>query len=354
MLLYIHIPFCDSKCFYCAFNSYVDLFHLKKEYMKSLRIQLKHELKKIPNKKLKSIFFGGGTPSCIDAIYYKDIFKDLEEFISQNTEITTEANPNSASIEWLSQMKSLGVNRVSFGVQSFDDKKLKFLGRNHNHTQAIDAINNAKKVGFIHINCDIIYDTAVDTKELIQNDLDIIKTLPIDHISAYSLTIEEGTKFFDRTNVQIENEEMTKYIFESLKSNGFTQYEISNFSKNKKARSQHNFGYWEKEDYLGVGAGAVGCFENTRYYPKTNVQEYILNPLEYEKEEKLSKEDTKFEKLFLGLRSAVGVSLDILSKSEIQKVELLEKEKKLYIKNNMFYNYDFLITDEIVLFIEDQ
>jgi len=321
--------------------------------MTSLKIQLKYELKKIPNQKLKSIFFGGGTPSCIDAIYYEDIFIELKEFISKDTEITTEANPNSASKQWLNDMKNLGVNRVSFGVQSFDDKKLKFLGRNHNHTQAIDAINNAKEVGFEHINCDIIYDTAIDTKELIQNDLNIIKTLPIDHISAYSLTIEEGTKFFDRANVQIENEEMTRYIFNSLSTDGFSQYEISNFSKNEKARSQHNFGYWEKEDYLGVGAGAVGCFEDTRYYPKKDVQEYIANPIEYEKEEKLSKEDTKFEKLFLGLRSAVGVSLDILSKSEIQKVELLEKEKKVYIKNNRFYNYDFLITDEIVLFIED-
>jgi len=321
--------------------------------MKALKIQLTNELKKIPNKKLKSIFFGGGTPSCIDAKYYTEIFEELKNFISKDTEITTEANPNSASKQWLEEMKGHGVNRVSFGVQSFDDKKLKFLGRNHNHTQAINAINWAYEVGYKHINCDIIYDTTLDTKELITNDLNIIKTLPIDHISAYSLTIEEGTKFFDRTNVKIEDEDMARYIFEFLKENNFIQYEISNFSKNKEARSKHNFGYWEKDEYLGVGAGAVGCFKDTRYYPLKDVQEYINTPLKYEKEEFLDKKDIKFEKLFLGLRSAVGVSLDIFTKSELKRINLLEKEKKINIKNNRIYNNDFMLTDEVVLFIED-
>ncbi len=353
MLLYIHIPFCDSKCFYCAFNSYVDLFHLKQEYMKALKIQLDLELKKLKNKPLKSIFFGGGTPSCIDFNYYSSIFKSLKPYIDKNTEISTEANPNSASNEWLEGMFDLGVNRVSFGVQSFDNEKLKFLGRNHNKDQAIKAINNAKKVGYKHINCDIIYDTIKDTKELIQNDLNIIKTLPIDHISAYSLTIEEGTKFFDKTNVKIEDEDMARYIFSTLNNFGFTQYEISNFSKNEKARSKHNFGYWEKDNYLGVGAGAVGCIDETRYYPNKDIQKYISDPLKYEQIEPLEKEDIKFETIFLGLRSAVGVDINILNNNELKKLQILKDEKKVYIKNHRFYNDDFMLADEIVLYLED-
>jgi len=351
LLLYIHIPFCDSKCFYCSFNSYTNLFHLKKDYIKALKIQLKFELAKLNIKSLNSIFIGGGTPSSIDANYYKEIFDILKPFITKDTEITSEANPNSASKEWLNTMFDLGLNRISFGVQSFDNDKLKFLGRNHNNTQAIYAINIAKEIGFQHINCDIIYDTIKDNKQLIDNDLNIIKNLPIDHISAYSLTIEEGTKFFSKPSVQVENIDMAKYIFEKLNSFGFIQYEISNFSKNETARSKHNFGYWNKKDYLGVGSGAVGCIQNIRYYPHKDVHEYINNPTSYENIEHLSDTDIKFETIFLGLRSQIGVDINILNESELKKLAILEKEKKVFIKNNRFYNKNFLLTDEIVLFL---
>jgi len=321
--------------------------------MKSLEIQLEFELKKTPNIIFKSIFFGGGTPSSIDSANYKNIFKILEQYMDKNTEVTSEANPNSASLSWLEGMKNLGVNRISFGVQSFDDDKLKFLGRNHNKNQAVEAINNAYNVGFRHINCDIIYDTQKDTKELISSDLKIISKLPIDHISAYSLIIEENTKFEDTPEVRIENIPLAINIFKDLENLGFKQYEISNFSKNKKARSKHNFGYWEKEDYLGVGAGAVGCFQNTRYYPKKDVQEYIDEPCIYEKEESLNAEDIKFETIFLGLRSDVGVNLDIFTKNEIKRIEILADERKILIKNNKVFNNDYLLSDEIVLFIQN-
>ena len=353
MLLYIHIPFCDSKCFYCSFNSYTNLFHLKTIYMEKLAIQLKQQLTQTKTKKLKSIFIGGGTPSCINADYYEPIFTILKPYISNTTEITTEANPNSASKQWLSQMKNLGINRVSFGVQSFDNNKLKFLGRSHNKIQAIQAINNAKELGFIHINCDIIYDTQLDTKQLIQNDLDIIQTLPIDHISAYSLTIEEGTKFFTKPQVKVDNIDLANYIFNRLNSFGFTQYEISNFAKNKNAQSIHNFGYWEKEDYFGIGAGAVGTINNTRYYPYKDIQQYINNPLGYEQIEHISQDDSKFETIFLGLRSAVGVDLNIFTPKEQEKINILINQNKLKIHNNKIYNLDFMITDELVLFITE-
>jgi len=353
LLLYIHIPFCDSKCFYCAFNSYTNLSHLKQDYMKALNIQLKFELSKYNNLTLKSIFFGGGTPSSIDAIDYKNIFETLNPYIDNKTEITTEANPNSATFTWQKEMKDLGINRISFGVQSFDDKKLKFLGRNHNHTQAIDAITNASKVGYKHINCDIIYDTALDTKKLLQSDLEIISTLPIDHISAYSLIIEENTKFENTPEVRIENIDFAKYIFSSLEDLGFKQYEISNFSKDKKARSIHNYGYWQKDDYIGVGSGAIGAIDNKRYYCNEDVQEYIDNPLEYSKIENLAQEDILFEKIFLGLRSDVGVSLELFNSNQLKNINILENENKITIKNNKIYNNNFLLSDEIVLFIDN-
>lgn len=319
--------------------------------MKALHIQLQAELKKI-NSPLKSIFIGGGTPSSIEANLYDNIFLSLEKFINEDTEITIEANPNSTSFEWLSHLKDLGVNRVSFGVQSFNDEKLKFLGRNHNKTMALNSINLAYQIGFKNINLDLIYDTAIDTKELISNDLEIIKTLPINHISAYSLTIEEGTKFFSRPETRIEDIDMASFIFASLAEFGFMQYEISNFSKNEKARSKHNFGYWEKEDYLGVGAGAVGCIGNERYYPQKDLQAYINEPLIYEEVEILEAHDIEFERIFLGLRSAVGIPLSFFTLEQKNKIEILLQEGKVTVMDNILYNKNFLLSDAIVLFLE--
>ena len=197
MLVYIHIPFCDSKCFYCSFNSYVDKFDLKQEYMQSLKTQLLFELERFEVKKnqIKSVFIGGGTPSTIKAKNYEEIFKILKPFLTKGAEITTEANPNSATKEWLNQMFNLGVNRVNFGVQSFDEKKLKLLNRAHSKNQAIKAVENAKEVGFENISIDLIYGVSCDSKELLKNDIEIASSLPINHLSAYALTIEENTPF---------------------------------------------------------------------------------------------------------------------------------------------------------------
>jgi oxygen-independent coproporphyrinogen-3 oxidase len=320
--------------------------------MKALTKQLEFELKKLDTQKLTSIFIGGGTPSSIESSAYIQVFDLLQDFITANTEITFEANPNSASLEWLIAIKKIGATRVSFGVQSFNNEKLKFLGRNHSKTQAIDAIDNAKKAGFTHINMDLIYDTAIDTQELLKNDLEIIQTLPIDHISAYSLTIEEGTKFFKKPESKIENLDLASFIFDTLNKIGFKQYEISNFSKDITSKSIHNYGYWQKEEYLGVGAGAVGTYNNIRYYPQKDLNLYIQNPLEYEVTEEISKDDNLFETIFLGLRSDVGVDINLFSQEQKEKVDLLIKEKKLILKDSRVYNRDFLLTDEIVLFID--
>lgn len=165
--------------------------------MQALCRQLTFELKRfsVAPKAIESLFIGGGTPSTVAPKLYEKLFEVLTPYLDENIEITSEANPNSATYEWLLSMRKLGVNRISFGVQSFDDAKLKLLNRAHTSTQAKDALLNAKKAGFENISLDLIYATLGDTKELLENDLEIAFLLPINHLSAYALTIEEGTPF---------------------------------------------------------------------------------------------------------------------------------------------------------------
>ncbi len=349
MLLYIHIPFCDSKCSYCSFNSYVDKFHLKQAYMKALEVQLKYELQRFSasTDSIESVFIGGGTPSTVEPELYKNIFQMIRPYLADNIEITSEANPNSASKKWLEGMKKLGVNRISFGVQSFNEKKLKILNRAHSPKNALDAINNAKELGFKNISLDLIYATLGDTKELLEFDIKTALNLPINHISAYALTIEEGTPFETKPHMAKETLELTSWIFQEIEKNGFGQYEISNFGSYK---SSHNLGYWQYKDYIGLGSGAVGSYKQIRLYPTSNVENYIKNPLDI-REEKLSDDDIKIEKIFLGFRSIVGVNQEIFNKQELQRAKILVEEKKLSFKESYFYNNDYLLADEITLFI---
>lgn len=349
MLLYIHIPFCDSKCSYCAFNSYVDKFHLKESYMLALEKQLTYELKRFDAKKesIESVFIGGGTPSTVSPKLYENIFKTIKPYLRCNVEITSEANPNSATYEWLSGMKNLGINRISFGVQSFDNDKLKLLNRAHTPQQAKDAITNAKKVGFENISLDLIYATLGDTKELLLRDLLEAFKLPINHLSAYALTIEEGTVFESKPHMSKETLELTEWLFQEIKKHGFAQYEISNFGS---YNSVHNIGYWKYEDYIGLGSGAVGKLKLDRFYPTCNVEDYIENPLDI-KVEFLNEEDKKIEQIFLGFRSFIGVHKNILNKNELKQAMILVEENKIMLINDTFYNKNYLLADEISLFI---
>ena len=349
MLLYIHIPFCDSKCHYCSFNSYVDKFHLKQAYMDALLTQLKYELDRFDAKKnsIETLFIGGGTPSSVSAELYEPIFRLIAPYMQEDAEITSEANPNSATKEWLEGMYALGVNRISFGVQSFDANKLKILNRAHSQKQAINAVENAAKAGFEHISLDLIYAVLGDTKELLQHDLDQAFSLPIDHLSAYALTIEENTPFAQKPQMSKEHLDQTKWLFEEIARRGFSQYEISNFGRYK---SRHNLGYWHYKDYIGAGAGAVGKKGDIRLYPQTSIESYIQSPTELDSEE-LSQEDMKFEQIFLGLRSEVGVDEQLLDESERKRAEILTTEGKLTYEKEHYYNVDFLLADEIALFL---
>jgi len=349
MLLYVHIPFCDSKCSYCSFNSYVDKFALRRSYMDALLVQLAFELERFGAQKgsVETLFIGGGTPSTVDPALYAPLFQALCPYLAPDAEITTEANPNSATASWLRGMRGLGVNRVSFGVQSFDDAKLRFLARAHRGADAVRAVRDAAAAGFEHISLDLIYATALDTRELLESDLEQAFSLPIDHLSAYALTIEEGTPFEATPEVASERLELTQWLFDAIRSRGFEQYEISNFGR---YRSQHNLGYWRYRDYIGLGCGAVGFLKERRFYPHSAVEAYIAEPLQI-REEMLDAEAVKTEKLFLGLRSVVGVDPAILSETERSRAVLLCDENKLRFENGRYINPDYLLSDEIALFI---
>jgi oxygen-independent coproporphyrinogen-3 oxidase len=317
--------------------------------MHALTQQLTFELKRFEVKKgeIESLFIGGGTPSTIAPPLYTPLFEMISPWLKDQAEITIEANPNSATHSWLEGIYQLGINRISFGVQSFDKKKLKALGRSHTPTDAIKAIESAKEIGFNHLSLDLIYNYMGDTKALLLADINQAFNLPIDHISAYELTIESNTKFATTPEARQESDALAFFVAEEIKNRGFEHYEISNFGN---YQSHHNKGYWQLKDYIGIGAGAVGFKYNKRYYPQINITDYINNPLEI-KEESIDSEARLTEQLFLGLRSVVGVPKSILPPAMQQRADLLVQRNKLLKQKDIYYNQNFFLSDEIVLYI---
>lgn len=317
--------------------------------MKALYAQLQSELQRfhVQEQSIETVFIGGGTPSTVSPELYQPIFDLLKNYLACGIEITSEANPNSATKEWLLGMWKLGVNRISFGVQSFNNDKLKLLNRAHNSEEAKTAIMNAAEIGFENISLDLIYATLYDTKELLEYDLETAFSLPINHLSAYALTIEEGTPFERKPHMSKEILKVTTWLFDAIQAHGFHQYEISNFGK---YQSRHNLGYWQHKDYIGLGSGAVGKMDSQRFYPTTIIEEYIANPFNI-KIETLSNEDKKIEQIFLGFRSCVGVDEKVFSQNELKRANILVDEKKLDSLKGRFYNLDYLLADEITLFV---
>lgn len=338
--VYIHIPFCEKKCPYCAFGSSDDEFKLIGAYFDALKSEILAS--NLP--KIDTLFIGGGTPSVVGVKFYEEFFSLLK--FSQNAEITSEANPNSASKIWLENMRNLGLNRISFGAQSFNEKKLKFLGRIHGQKEIFKAVENAKNVGFDNINLDLIYGTKFDTKKNLEFECENLRNLPINHISAYALTLENNTPFFDKKTYQNTSVKNAKFMIESIKNLGFKQYEISNFGK----ICEHNLSYWKGENYHGFGAFAVGFDGACRKMGAKSINEYIKNPFA-KNIENLSQEDLHLERLFLGLRSIVGVDKSELSSKELEKAQILVSANKLRFEKSRFFNNDYLLSDEIALYL---
>lgn len=349
MHLYLHIPFCESKCHYCAFTS-LQKKDYEEAYFQALQKDINFHFSQynIAKKSIKTIFIGGGTPSIIAAKYYETLFKFLQDFLAQNAELSIEANPNSSNFLWLKTLREFGINRISFGIQSFNEEKLHFLGRIHGTKEIFYSLENAFKAGYKNINADLIYDTKLDTKKMLDSELlHLAKLKPLlSHISAYALSIEDNTKFAKKKNVKKNAEILTKHFIKGIENLGFKQYEISNFGK----KCQHNLAYWQGKEYLGCGLSAVSFFDKKRLYTARNLGHYLQNPT-LRTTEHLSLQELNFEHLFLGLRSVVGIEKKRLNAQQLTKATWLCKAKKLFAKNERFYNANFLISDELALYL---
>ena len=256
--LYIHYPWCVKKCPYCDFNSHEG--DPQADYIAALIRDLDCDLKYLQNRQIHSIFIGGGTPSLMSIDDARELFKGLRQKLSipNNIEITLEANPGTFDANKFAQFRELGINRLSIGVQSFNNKNLEFLGRIHSSEEAIQAIGEAQKVGFENINIDLMYGLKDQTTELCMEDLSCAIELQPNHISFYQLTLEANTlfaKYPPKLPAEDNIWEMGEKGAALLQNSGFEQYEISAYGKTP---SQHNINYWEFGDYLGIGAGAHG------------------------------------------------------------------------------------------------
>ncbi|GMB96038.1 radical SAM family heme chaperone HemW [Helicobacter sp. NHP22-001] len=342
--LYIHVPFCTSKCGYCAFNSFSGLDSLKDAYVEALIVDLKDSLKSTPV--LSSIFIGGGTPNTLEPKHYEYIFNTIATHTTsaQNIEITLEANPDLITKEWCKTLRALGANRLSLGVQSFFADKLRFLQREHSQQDIFKALEIAHTCGFNHLSIDLIYNTPLDMPARLKAECMQANTLPIDHLSAYSLTLEDNTRLAKSTAPSaLLNADST--LQNILKDLGFTPYEVSNYAKPYQV--QHNLGYWAGCEYLGCGAGAVGRMGKERFYKQKYVLAYIKDPLK-RRIEHLSDQDLEFERLFLGLRCVLGVELKGL---DPKKTQTLVEEEKCKISNQRLVACDFFLADEIALWL---
>ncbi len=343
---YIHIPFCERKCNYCDFVS----FSLKSSnYKKNISRYISYLKKEIEiYKKIlvltenqQTIYFGGGTPSILTAEEINEILKNFK--YGSRTEITLEVNPKTVNEKKLKEYREIGINRLSIGIQSFNNKILKTLGRIHSSEEAVETYNLARRLGFDNISLDLMFALPKQNKEDLENDLDKLFKLNPEHFSIYSLIWEKGTDFFERlekgelkaTDNDLEAE-MYERIIKLAKKNNYIHYEISNFSK-KHFESKHNKNYWKNNNYLGLGLSASGYLGNLRYKNYSSLDEYYKSldlenfPVNKEEKEYLTQEEMEVYKYLLGFRMLekplepkgkyIEICGELLRKGYLKKIE---------------------------------
>ena len=354
--IYIHIPFCLKKCFYCDFNSYADKENLIEKYVFALCKEILENSEILSEYKVTTIYIGGGTPSYIDPKYIKQIMDTIYLCIDKSSveEITIEANPNSITKEKLETYKMSGINRLSIGLQSNHNSILKKIGRVHTIEDFEKALDIANSVGIDNISLDLIYPLPDLSFNQFKDTVDYVVSLKsknIKHISVYNLEVHENTKLaflLDENYVSLVDEdeeyEMYKYLKDTLQNNGYNRYEISNYAISG-YESKHNLRYWNQELYLGFGAGASSFFGGTRYKNETSIEKYIDNILN-NKSVIIEKEELDLlslikEYIILQLRKIDGLSLSAF-KSKYKKdiyslfsIEIAQLEKDgLLVKDN--------------------
>lgn len=319
--LYIHIPFCVRKCDYCDFLSAPADEETKYNYVKALIAEIKSYKQISAEYLVKTVFIGGGTPSSLKGEYIAEIMNTVREVFyipgleKGLPEITMEVNPGTLTPDKLKLCKLAGINRLSFGLQSVDNRELKLLGRIHTYETFLENYRLAREIGFHNINIDLMSALPGQTLTDWLNTLKQVIQLNPEHISAYSLILEEGTPFYSRYQEEDQNEELDRTIYartkEVLEAAGYFRYEISNYAKSG-YESRHNTSYWVRTDYLGMGLGAASLLNNTRYQNTESLSEYLELSKDYHdirgSREVLSVSGQMEEFMFLGLRMSKGIN----------------------------------------------
>ncbi len=309
--IYIHIPFCKSRCLYCDFYSTTQL-NQREDYVTAVITEARQRITQPTD--IQTVYFGGGTPSMLDCEQIQRILTAIHP--TNATEITIEANPGDLTTDKLSQLHNIGINRLSIGVQSFLDKELQFIGRRHTAQQAKDVIHLAQNAGFDNISIDLMYALPDQTMANWLYNIDEALKLNVQHISCYNLTYETGTRLTSMVNEgkiipaneDLENE-MYDILCTKLKENGFIHYEVSNFALPGR-ESKHNSSYWNNTPYIGLGAGAHSYDGTKRRWNISNLFEYINNIANgkiFGDEEMLTEEQKAMEHIMLGLRTKEGI-----------------------------------------------
>ena len=320
--IYIHVPFCLSKCLYCGFYSVASTRN-KDLYVNTLLEEIKLRRDYLSRSPIKTIYFGGGTPSLLSADELSQILRQLEQHhdCSNLQEMTLEANPEQLTPDYCKTLRALGFNRLSIGVQSFQDHVLHFMGRRHTAQQAIRAVENAHTAGFNNISIDLIYGVSERTDEQWDQDLDMAFRLPIQHLSCYALTEEENSRLHKQIqggkHAPVDDEQAERQyrlLHEHLSATDFFQYEVSNYCKNG-FESRHNSAYWDHTPYLGLGPAAHSFDGHSRQWNPANLKLYMENVADgrlCEEREELSPTDLCNETLLLALRTRQGLNLEAL------------------------------------------
>lgn len=334
--IYIHIPFCVQKCAYCDFLSAPADEAVRERYIDALKEEIRQQKAFGSEYKVISIFIGGGTPSILEGAQIAEILKEIRNYfvVEADAEITIECNPGTLSEDKLSCYKKSGINRLSLGLQSADNQELKLLGRIHTYEEFLESFSLARKLGFGNLNVDLMSALPGQTRDSWRETLRQVTALNPEHISAYSLIIEEGTPFYERykpggrEECLLPDEDMERQMYydtgDILGAAGYERYEISNYAKPGFA-CRHNLGYWERREYLGLGLGASSLIKGVRYHNHRKLPEYLKRDYTHEEVQKLTRQEEQEETMFLGLRKTEGVLLteELLGvyKETIQRLE---------------------------------
>lgn len=366
--LYIHIPFCKQKCFYCDFPSFCSMENLMDSYIEVLD----KEIENMKNNKIKTIFIGGGTPTYLNSKALKRLGESIGKLdLKYCEEFTIEGNPGTFTEEKLKIIKNMGVNRLSIGLQASQDELLKKIGRIHNYKDFINSYNMARDIGFNNINIDVIFGLPGQTNKMWKETLEKLIKLAPEHLSCYSLILEEGTAFYKMySEKDLPDEdsiiEMYEIAKKMLKENSYYQYEISNFSK-KGYQCKHNMVYWNLENYIGIGSSSHSYYKGKRYKNEPNVKKYIEKMKKYNNAivENLQNtlNDNMEEFVFLGLRKIRGICIkefeerfqkDIYSvygeviKKHKENNLLIENEGRLYLSSRGIEISNYVLSDFII------